>query len=104
MFRFDVRAKSAYLEKLWVHQRQLDDLPQLSNLIVQPPDTSKRSRTWILQGHVVDLGSTQKHQSGVYLVGPDFTRLLTMGSTSRGRIRMMVNVVMSSDTRTPALS
>jgi hypothetical protein len=28
----------------------------------------------------------------------------TIGSTSRGRIRMMVNVVMSRDTRTPAFN
>jgi hypothetical protein len=29
---------------------------------------------------------------------------LTIGSTSRGRIRMIVSVVMSNETRTPALS
>jgi len=44
-----------HLEQLRVHQRQLDYLPQLPDLLAQPTDSSKRYRSRILQRHAVHL-------------------------------------------------
>ena len=68
-------------EQLGVHQRKLDRLSQLADLLAEAAD-----------GAVVHV------PRGLV------SMLYTMGSTSRGNARMMVRVVMSSATRVPLTS
>lgn len=51
-----VKGGLTHLEQLGVHERQLNDLTQLANLLAQTTDTRKADRSGVLQGHVVHHG------------------------------------------------
>lgn len=105
------RRSKAHLKQLGIHQWQLDNLSQLAHLVSETADTCKRSRSGVFERHFVhlycQLQPFARHVQILQLTSPrpqGRRQIHTEGSTSRGRIRIIVRVVISSETRTPALS